>query len=84
MPPGNLWESGERTLLRLSRRSAYSSSTSCSRGLQAGAWLEGGGGSAMFFQRLGFMILHWRSVASFEAALVAYWRDALQNVCIYL
>ena len=46
---GTRWESGKRTLLRLSRRSAYSSSTSCSRGLQAGAWLEGGGGSAMIF-----------------------------------
>lgn len=37
----------ERTLFRLASRSAYSSRTSCSRGLQAGPWLEGGDGSAI-------------------------------------
>lgn len=35
-------------LFRFDRRSAYSSSTSCSSGLHAGAELEEGGGSAIF------------------------------------
>ena len=35
------------TLFKLERSRAYSSRTSCSRGLQAGVWLEGGDGSVI-------------------------------------
>ena len=39
---------GMRTYLRLERRRAYSSRTSCSRGVQVGGcWVVGGEGSAI-------------------------------------
>lgn len=44
---GQGWDG--HTLFRLSRRSAYSSRTSCSRGVQAVVdWSEDGGGSAIW------------------------------------
>lgn len=41
-----------RTLSKFERRRVYSSRTSCSRGVQAGSWFDGGGaGSAIAAER---------------------------------
>ncbi len=61
-----------RTLFRFERRRVYSSRTSCSRGLQAAGWFEGGSISAIAVseRRLKLMDEGEQKVCSFNEDVV--------------